>query len=85
MSKAMIQIQTMLGHSMASGFWMEGEEIEYDDLIAYLNKLAEERARWVAAVEGLEEEVYSRTGLSPDDKYGYKLALEELLTRMEAS
>ena len=53
MSKHMYQIKAMLDHSMSSGFWMDGEEIPYDDLIKYLDRLKQERERWKAAVDDL--------------------------------
>ena len=47
-------------------------------------KAAEKRdAEWLAAVDEMIEELGGRTGLSPDDKYGYGLALEELKARMQ--
>lgn len=89
MSKHMYQIKAMLDHSMSSGFWMDGEEIPYDDLIKYLDRLKQERERWKAAVEEMIEQIDTAKAcyeLSEEEQVALpaeKEALNALLDKME--
>ena len=83
MSKHMYQIKAMLDHSMSSGFWMDGEEIPYDDLIKYLDRLKQERERWKAAVEEISPKYMLSEKEMETETCMVHAFVNELLDKME--